>query len=117
MALSRCGAPGAPSPDPIRRWFAPARRKRDVELRHAVLQAAEDLLLPEIGPGGAPGRPRLDRLVEVSRRLRTASCGVRNCGGESGRGSGRSQADRSRVACENSVGTLARMHRDRFRFL
>ena len=102
MALSRSRAPAAFSPDPIRRCFAPARRKREVELRHAVLQAVEGLLLPEIGQERAPGRSRLDRLVPVSRRLRTTPCGVRNRGGESGSGAGRGQADHPRFACQNS---------------
>ncbi len=100
-ALNRCIAPGAPSPGPLRFWFAPARQKRDVELRHAVLQAVEDLLLPETGREGPPGRPKVDRLVEVSRRLRPTPCGVRNCSSESDCGSGRSRADHFRVACEN----------------
>jgi len=46
LALSRRSAPDVPSPDPMRFWSAPARRKRDFELRHAVRQAAKGLLLP-----------------------------------------------------------------------
>lgn len=101
MALSRSRAPAAFSPDPVRRCFAPPCQKREFELRHAVLQAVEGLLLQEIGQERAPGRSRMDRHVAVSRRLRTTPCGVRNSGGESGSGSGRGQTDHPRVACEN----------------
>jgi len=117
MALSRGRAPAAPSPDFVRRWFAPARRKREVELRHAVLQAAEGLPLPEGGQDPAPGRPRLDCLVEMSRRLRSSCYGVRNGGCESGRGSGRGQADRSRIAFANPGPTTTRILRGWFRSL
>jgi hypothetical protein len=101
LFLRRDRTPAVPSAASIRFGFAPARRKRDAGLRHGVLQAIEGLLLPETEQERAPERSRLERNVAMSGRLWTAPRGVWDPDGESGRGSGRRQADRPRIASEN----------------
>jgi hypothetical protein len=90
---------------------------RDVKLRHAMLHAVEGLLLPEIGQETAPGRPKLDCLVELSRRLRSSRYDARNRGGGSSRGSNRGQADGPRVAFANPGRIAAWIRRNWFRSL
>jgi len=91
MALSRLGARTPSSPDPLRFRFSPARCEPGAQLRDAVLQTVQGLLLRKIGQARPPRWPKLGRFVEVPRRLRTTACGAWNCCGESGRGSDRGQ--------------------------
>jgi hypothetical protein len=107
MALSRLGARTPPSLAPVRFRFSPARRKPGAKLRYAVLQTVQGLLLRKIGQARPPRWPKLDRLVEVPRRLRTTACGAWNRGSESGCGSDRGQPGPSGVVRAKFAGLAA----------
>ncbi len=68
----------ASPPDPL--WYrsGPARRTRERQLRHAMLQTIPSLLLPEIGRQRTSGQSGLGRLLELPVQLQTDACGAGN---------------------------------------
>ena len=117
LALSRSSASTPYFPNPVRFRFGRARRTREASLRHRVLQRLQSQLLPKIRQERAPGRPRLDRLIDVPLWLRTASRGVRNAFRESCRIPDRRHPSRPSVASADPGRHTARILRCWFRSL
>ena len=111
LALSRSSASTPYFPNPVRFRFGRARRTRETGLRHGVLQRLPSQLQPKIRQERAPGRPRLDHLLDVPMWLRTASRGVWHAFGESSRTSDRGHPGRPGVASANLGGLTARILR------